>query len=322
MATDGVNIKLALNPQMDTKGLQLILKTLQTGFSALAKNLDTKGVKKLENEWEKINNETKEYSNNLKSADSQVNKLAADTSKLSKATASVSVGGATGGAFAFNQMAQSLTMATASLNQFLTPFIQLDKEIKNIGTLGRDNFEEFAALTSRLAAKIPGDAATIARGTYQAISAMGERAAEFTNKQIINFVEVAAKAGVAGKSTTDAAVDGITSILNAYGLGLNKADEVSNTFFASIKLGKTTFDELNAAIPAVVPSAAAAGVGFDQLGAALSSMTAKGIPTVQAATQLNAVFTLLSKGNTLLEIALAKSGLSNKRTRRSGRWSY
>ncbi len=46
-----------------------------------------------------------------------------------------------GKAFQFNQIAQSITLVTGALSQFTAPFIELDKQVQNIGTLGVENFQ-------------------------------------------------------------------------------------------------------------------------------------------------------------------------------------
>ncbi|MEG0911661.1 MAG: hypothetical protein RSF70_08785, partial [Ruthenibacterium sp.] len=63
--------------------------------------------------------------------------------------------------------------------------------------------------------------------------------------------------------------------------------------------GKTTIDELSHSIAQVTPTAAAMQVSFYQVGAALSTITAQGVPTAQATTQLNSLFAELGKSGTI-----------------------
>lgn len=137
--------------------------------------------------------------------------------------------------------------------------IELDTEIRNIGSLGVENFERFTETAIEMSTRIPQSAAEIAKGTYQAISAGVDPT------KAAAFVETAAKAGVAGLATTETAVNALSSVVNAYKLSAQDAGRVSDQMFTAVKLGKTTFNEINSAIANVVPVAASAGVGFDQV---------------------------------------------------------
>lgn len=156
----------------------------------------------------------------------------------SSPTAGIDPRGVVQTAFAFNQVFSAVTAATGALNQFLQPYVELDKQVKNIGTLGRANFEEFTEYASKLAAEVPGQANDAAAAYYQIISALGTRAESFTNQQIAQIGEIAAKAAVAGQTTTQVAADVGTSILNAYGMKAEETGKIFDTLFAGIKLGK------------------------------------------------------------------------------------
>ena len=203
-----------------------------------------------------------------------------------------------------NILAQGLSGAANLGRQAAQSFVELDKQIQNLGTLGVKNFKDFTGEALKLSKELPDSAANIAEGFYQAVSAGLDPAKD----DLVGFTKIASKAAAAGLSDTKSAVDGLTSVINAYGLSTDAAQGISDTFFAGIKLGKTTFEEINASIAQFVPSAAAMGVSFEQGTAAIASLTAQGTPTALAATQMNAAFTLLSKGTAPLNKALAGIG--------------
>ena len=186
---------------------------------------------------------------------------------------------------------------------------KLDTSINNIGTLGVEaaglSLDEFKRLATELSTSLPDTAGNIANGIYNAISA----GITGTEEEIAGFVEIAGKVAVAGLSDTNTAVNALTSVVNAYGLGVEGADQVSNTFFAAIKAGKTSFEELNAGLANVVPAASAAGVGFDEVAGSIAKLTTVGIPTSQATTQLRSAIIELQKPSKPLADALAKIGL-------------
>ena len=68
--------------------------------------------------------------------------------------------------------------------------------------------------------------------------------------------------------------------------------------------GITTVGELSSCLANVTPTAAALGVEFDQVGAALATMTAAGTPAAQATTQLNALFNELGQTGSRADLAL------------------
>ena len=187
---------------------------------------------------------------------------------------------------------------------------KLDSSIQNIGTLGVEaaglSLDRFKELATDLSTSLPDTAGNIANGIYNAISA----GITGTEEEIAGFVEVAGKVAVAGLSDTNTAVNALTSVVNAYGLGVEGADEVSNTFFAAIKAGKTSFEELNAGLANVVPAASAAGIGFDEVAGTIAKLTTVGIPTAQATTQLRSAIVELQKPSKPLADALAKIGLN------------
>ena len=129
---------------------------------------------------------------------------------------------------------------------------------------------------------------------YQAISAGVPR------ENVMDFLRVANKAAVGGVTDLETAVDAITSTVNAYGPEVLSATQASDIMFTAVRLGKTTFDELGAALFNVVPTAASFGVGLDQVSAALAVTTAQGVPTKIATTQLRQAFVEAGKESTKL----------------------
>ena len=124
---------------------------------------------------------------------------------------------------------------------------------------------------------------------YQAISA------GVPKENVFDFLTVANKAAVGGVTDLETAVDGITSVVNAYGSDVVDAAEASDLMFTAVKLGKTNFDELSRSLFNVIPTASALGVEFGDVTAALAAITAQGTPTSVATTQLRQLFVELSK---------------------------
>ena len=74
----------------------------------------------------------------------------------------------------------------------------------------------------------------------------------------------------------------------------------SDVHFTTVRLGKTDLQELSSSLSQVTPLAAAAGVGIDQVGAAIATLTAGGTQTSVATTQLRQMFSELGKDTTVV----------------------
>ena len=127
---------------------------------------------------------------------------------------------------------------------------------------------------------------------YQALSA------GVPQDNVFAFLETAQKAAKGGVTDLTTAVNGISSVMNAYGADVINATQASDLMFTAVRMGKTTFEEMSSALFQVTPTAAALGVKFGDVTAALASMTAQGVPTSVATTQLRQLFVELSKEGT------------------------
>ncbi len=128
---------------------------------------------------------------------------------------------------------------------------------------------------------------------YQAISA------GVPEKNVFGFLETATELSIAGVTDLETAVDGLTTITNAYGVENVSAQEAADSLFTAMKLGKTTVGEMSASLFQVVPAAAAAGITIDEVAAGLAAITAQGTPTRVAATQMRQAIVELGKAGSI-----------------------
>ncbi|RRD38819.1 phage tail tape measure protein [Leptotrichia sp. OH3620_COT-345] len=148
---------------------------------------------------------------------------------------------------------------------------------------------------------------------YQALSA------GVPKDNVMSFLETAQKGATAGVADIETSVDGLSSIVNAWGEKNINAAQASDLMFTAVKQGKTTFKEIASGISKVGPLAASLGVQFGDVSAALASMTSKGTPTEVAMTQLKAAFSELSQGTSKVSKEFkAASGKSFKEFIASG----
>ncbi len=133
---------------------------------------------------------------------------------------------------------------------------------------------------------------------YQALSA------GVPKDNVFEFLEVAQKAAKGGVTDLETAVDGLSSVVNAYGgPAMMDMTRASDLLFTAVKLGKTDFTQLSNEVYKIAPIASAVGIPFENLTAAVANLTAQGTPTAQAATQLKAAMAELAKEGTKADTA-------------------
>lgn len=108
-------------------------------------------------------------------------------------------------------------------------------------------------------------------------------------KDSIEAITVAERLAIAGRADLNTTTEALYGTMNAYGAVMDEAADYSDVFFTIIKDGKTTLPELAASISQVTGIAAAAGIPFETLGAAIAALTAAGTGTSEAMTQLKAL---------------------------------
>lgn len=185
----------------------------------------------------------------------------------------------------------------------------VDKGLREVNTLFGETgaaadatFKQMQSGVADLSKEMGIAQTTLTGGLYQAISA------GVPKENVFDFMRVASKAAIAGVTDTETAIDGITTIINAFGLKTEDAGRVADSMFTAVKGGKTTFDELSSAMFNVAPAAAAAGVKMEEVNAAIATLTASGTPTSVATTQLRAALTGLQKPSADLDAAFQKAG--------------
>ena len=186
---------------------------------------------------------------------------------------------------------------------------ELEKQFAEVRTLlPKVGAEAFGALQKDVIAlsnELGMAAQDVIPALYQAISA------GVPTENVISFLRTSGKAAIGGVTDLTSAVDGISSVVNAYADSSFTAANASDLMFTAVRLGKTTFDELSRSLFNAVPVAASLGVGFDQITASLAAMTAQGVPTKIATTGLRQLFVEMSKdGMELADVIQNRYGKS------------
>jgi TP901 family phage tail tape measure protein len=105
------------------------------------------------------------------------------------------------------------------------------------------------------------------------------------------FVETATKAAIGGFSDEATVIDGLTSVLNAYGLQAEYATKITDQMLLAQNLGKTSFNEMAGSISTVIPYASHLGMATEELFASIATLTGSGMKTTDAMTSMRGAFT-------------------------------
>ena len=189
-------------------------------------------------------------------------------------------------------MFAAMTVAVVLFRKELAPAIKLQEQMSSIATLMRSKVGEaysyvdkwvrqFTDDVLRLSSAFGESTDSVTKGLYDILSAT------IPTADAINVLTVAMRAARAGLTTTAAATRAIITVLMSYNMSFNQAAKVSDIFFATIRVGITTFKELAPVIGRAAATAAAAGLSFEELMASIATMTRAGLDTGVAITSIN-----------------------------------
>lgn len=156
-------------------------------------------------------------------------------------------------------------------------------------------------------------AESLTESTYQAISASVDTASA------VDFVTQANELAVGGFTSAETAVDVLSTAINAYGLEVSEAGQLSDYLITTQNLGKTSVDELAQSVGKVIPLASAYNVEMDNLSSAYAILTANGIATAEAGTYLKSMLNeLADSGSSVAGVLQEETGMSFSELSASG----
>jgi TP901 family phage tail tape measure protein len=182
----------------------------------------------------------------------------------------------------------ALTAATAaSVREFATFNVGMARAWTMMGG-GIQQFREMRKQIVNMSADLGIAKDQLTSGLYQALSA------GVPQDNALSFLNTAAKVAIADGSSIETAVDGITTVLNAWGLEASQTEAVTDMLFKTVANGKTTFGQLAGSISQAAPVAAAMGVEVNEVLAAVATLTKQGTPTATAMVQIRNALTMVN----------------------------
>lgn len=183
---------------------------------------------------------------------------------------------------AFRTFLDGMKLVTSEIQESLKAAMEFSEGLSEVSTLGVDDIEGLRKGVLDLSSDLGLELNNSVKGLYQAISA------GVPEDNVLDFLRVSGELATAGLTDLETAVDGLTSVINSYGLSFDRAREISDVMFTTVRLGKTRVEELARYLGRVTPIAAQMGVEFDEVSAILTSATRAGIRTRLAVTGLKA----------------------------------
>ena len=182
--------------------------------------------------------------------------------------------------------------------------------IADTSQVSLSTIESYIMALSRSTGQGAGD---LTEASYQAISASVDTA------YAVKFVDEANKLAVGGFTQQATAADVLTTAINAYGLAVSEATQVSDMLITTQNLGKTTVDELAQNMGRVIPLAAAYNVEMDNLSTGYAILTKNGIATAESTTYLKSMLNELGDtGSAVAGVLQEQTGQSFAQLTESG----
>lgn len=263
------------------KEIKDLKNKLKEKHKLIIDNPDTKSFKTTKKEIQEIEKQLQELENTreLKLEINRQNyaELKAGIDGIKKLAIGVGVG--------IGAISAALISSTKQAMEFETQFAEVRTLISDMPESGLEDLKQGLVDLAKQTGILTNESVP---AMYQAISA------SVPADNVVAFLETASKNAIGGVTDLQTSVDGLTNILNAYNMEQSEVTHVSDLMFETMKYGKTTIGELSRSYYNVIPIAASTGVAFEDISAAMATITAQGTPTAQATTQLRQLIVELS----------------------------
>ncbi len=184
-----------------------------------------------------------------------------------------------------------ITTAVAALGKAFGVLATQDFATAKVKTLGVD-VDALNPKLKSLSNELSGQVSSLdlLSASYDVASAGFGEVAELSD--VLKASQLGATGGFSELATV---ADATTSVLNAYGLESDQAAKLVDGFIQTQNDGKIVVDQYAQQIGRLAPIAAGAGVGIDELNAAISTVTATGVPVESTFAGLRQVIAAIQK---------------------------
>ena len=204
------------------------------------------------------------------------------------------------GSLAAKSLTVPIAAGTTALSLATKKAIDFDNGMRQVLSLlphlSKDAFNKLRTDLLDFSKEIGKAPEEVVQSAYDALSA------GVPEENLFEFLKVAGEGAIAGVTDLSTAVNGLTNVVNAYGQDMLSFQNASDIIFNTVKIGKSTYEELSSTLYNVIPIASSIGVKFEDIGAAVALMTSMGTPTAQATTQIRQALVELNSEGTAADI--------------------
>jgi TP901 family phage tail tape measure protein len=203
---------------------------------------------------------------------------------------------------------RGLNIIRQSLKAAIGDAVDFQRAVAEIQTIGRDmgGFENIAGVVRRISDEFNVELGDTAEAVYQVISNQIAQSADAVEQ----FTGSAAKFSKVTKTDLATSVNLLSGTLNAFGKTVADTDDVAAKFFKTIELGRTRAEELAQGYGTVAPTAEKLGIAFEDINAAMATLTIQGIQTDKAFTQVRGLMQSFLKPTTDMTRAMRELGFA------------
>lgn len=168
----------------------------------------------------------------------------------------------------------------------------------------QDNLSTVSSGILDLAAQTATSTKQLADGMYMIESA------GYHGANGLSVLKAAAQGAKVGSADLGTVAGAVTTILTDYHLGADQATNATNALVATVASGKTHLGDLASSMGSVLPLASSLGIGFNQVGGAIATMTNAGMDAQRASMNLANAIRSLSAPTSAADKAMQSVGLS------------
>jgi TP901 family phage tail tape measure protein len=237
-----------------------------------------------------INVDGRQAQSQLKAIQGEVGKLNGSFDQIPKKTGGIFDKLKDAASSVVGQLAAA-TGAAVTLQQAFNTLVEQSKAEGALKSLGV-NADVASARFMNLSNELKGQASAVEL-TAAAYDVASAGFMNVSDQAII--LEASTKGAVGGMSDLNTVGNAVTSVLNAYGMAAAEAGNLVDGFIQTQNDGKIILAEYATQIGRLAPTANAAGVGIDELNAAIGTITAQGVPVEATFTGLNQALVAILK---------------------------
>ena len=216
--------------------------------------------------------------------------------------------------FAIQVIHQAVTRITTAMWEGVSAARDYEISLAEIQTIGegfRADFEGLAAQVREFSNATGAPIEGVAEGVYQTLSNQVTDTAH-----AFDFMTASQAFATASVTETSASVALLSSVINSYNENIDQATKIGGKLAKIIQLGRLRGEEFADSFGKIIVLAAQIGISFDEVGAAIATLTVSGLKYNEASTlMLNIMLKLirpteeLQKRYTELGIASSEAGI-------------